>query len=76
MKKNTIQLLKNKLKNSATRLIQASKLLELEKEKEVLNDELSNCKEKLLKFAEEKRGWEKGKVLLTKNVKDLKQKQT
>ena len=74
MKKNTNQLLKNKLKNFATQLIQASKLLELEKEKEVLNDELSNCKDKILKFANEKKEWEKEKLLMTENLNVLKHK--
>ena len=46
-KENTIQLLKKKLKILATKLIQASELTELEKEKETLSDELSNCKVKI-----------------------------
>ena len=58
-KENTIQLLKKKLKIPTTQLIQASELSELEKEKETLTDELSNCKANLLKFVEEKKEWKK-----------------
>ena len=46
----------------------------MDKEKESLNDELRNCKANLLKFAEEKKEWEKEKLLLTENVKVLKHK--
>ena len=48
-KENTIQMLKKKVKISST------ELTELEKEKETLNGELNDCKEKLLKFVEEKK---------------------
>ena len=68
-------MLKTKLKIPTTQLIQASEIIELEKEKETLNDELSNCKAKLMKFVEEKREWEKQRVMLRDNVKALKQKQ-
>ena len=54
-KENTIQLLKKKLKIPSTQLIQAYELTELEKEKEVLNGELTDCKAKLLKFTEKKK---------------------
>ena len=54
-KENTIQLLKNKLKIPSTQLIQAFELAELEKEKEYLNDELTDCKAKLLKFAKKEK---------------------
>ena len=40
-----------------------------------MNDELNNCKAKILKFIEEKREWEKERVLLIENEKALKQKQ-
>ena len=53
-KENTIHLLKKKLEIPAMRLIQASELTELEKEKELLAKELSDSKEKLLKLDEEK----------------------
>ena len=46
----------------------------MEKEKETLNDELNNCKAKLLKYDEEKKQWEKERVSLAKNIKKLKQK--
>ena len=51
-KENTIQLLKKKLKIPATQLIQGPELDEIEKEKETLKNELTDCKEKLLKFAD------------------------
>ena len=47
----------------------------MEKEKETLNDELDDCKAKILKFVEEKKQWEKDMGLLVENVKDLKNKQ-
>ena len=74
-KENTIQLLKKKLKIPNTQLIQASELTELEKERETLNNELNDCKYKLLKFVEEKKEWEKEKFILIENEKVLKQKQ-
>ena len=51
-KENVIHLLKKKLKILATQLIQASQLVELEKEKEGLSNELTDYKAKLLKFSE------------------------
>ena len=42
-KERTIQLLKKKLKIPSTQLIQASKLTYLEKEKETLIGELTDC---------------------------------
>ena len=66
---------KKKLKIPTTQLIQALELTELEKEKDTLNDELNNCKEKLSKFVEENKEWEKERILLTDNEKTLKQKQ-
>ena len=58
-KENTIPLLKKKVKIPSTQLIQASELTKLEKEKEYLNDELTECKENLLKFAEKEKQWKK-----------------
>ena len=46
-KENSIQLLKRKIKIPSTQLIQASELAELEKEKEGLSGELTDCKAKL-----------------------------
>ena len=43
-KENAIQLLKKKLKIPATQLIQASELAKLEKVKEYLSSELTDCK--------------------------------
>ena len=74
-KEKTIQLLKKKLKILATQLIQAIELTELEKEKETLNDELNDCKEKILKFVGEKKQWERDMSLLVENEKYLKKKQ-
>ena len=73
-KESTIQILKKKLKIPATQLIQDTKLIELEKEKETLNDELNDCKEKLLKFDDEKKQWEIDMNLLVENEKTLKKK--
>ena len=49
-KESTIQPLKRKLDIPATQLIQTSKLTEIEKEKEALNTELINCKDRLFKY--------------------------
>ena len=54
-KENAIQLLKKKLSIPATHLIQTSELIEIEKEKEALNIELIDCKERLLKFEEKEK---------------------
>ena len=49
-KENTIQLLKKKINILATQLIKASDLLDLEKEKEILNRKLIDFQAQLLKF--------------------------
>ena len=54
-KKNSIQLLKKKLKIPSTQLIQESELVKLEKEKESLSGKLTDCKYKLLKFVEKEK---------------------
>ena len=41
----------------STQLIQASELIELEKEKDDLNGELTDCKEKQLNFTENEKQW-------------------
>ena len=48
-KEKEIQVLKNNLKIPSTQLIQTSKLTEFEKERGALNNELIDCKDKLLK---------------------------
>ena len=48
--KSSIQLLKKKMKISATQLIQASELTKLEKTKESLSKELNDCNAELLKL--------------------------
>ena len=39
-----------------------------------MNDEMNDGKEKLLKFAEEKKEWERDMGILVENEKDLKEK--
>ena len=56
-KEHDIHLLKKKLKIRATQLIQGPKLVEIEEEKEKLNNELTDCKAKLLKFANKEKQW-------------------
>ena len=51
-KENVIHLLEKKLKIPATQWIHASELAKLEKEKEGLSNELTDCKDKLIKFSE------------------------
>ena len=43
--------------------------------KEMLTDELSDCKAKLLNFVDERKEWDKEKSLLVEDVKALKEKQ-
>ena len=71
-KENAIQLLKNNLNILATQLIQASELDEVEKEKEGLSNELTDCKAKLLKFAEKEKQWKIDMTLVVENEKTLK----
>ena len=59
------------MKIPATQLIQASELTELEREKEILANELSDNKAKLLKLVDEKKEWEKGKALLVEKINIL-----
>ena len=49
-KEKEIQTLKKKLKILGTQLAQADELADFEREKEVLNSELTDCKAKLLKL--------------------------
>ena len=67
-------MLKKKLKIPSTQLIQTYELTEIEKEKEALNTELIDCKDKLLKFEEKEKDWEKDAKILIENEKDLKAK--
>ena len=59
-----------------TQLIHTSNLIELEKEKESLNNERNDYKAKLLKLDEENKGWEKERMIQIENEKDLKKKLT
>ena len=56
---NAIQLLKKKMNIPSTQLIQTSKRTKFEKEKEALNTELIDCKERFLNFEEKEKKWEK-----------------
>ena len=73
-KENTIQLLKKKLNIPSTQLIQPFELTEIEKEKEDLNGELTNCKAKLLKYIEKEKQWERDMSLVVESEKTLKAK--
>ena len=67
-------MLKKKLKIPSTQLIQTSELTKFEKEKEALNTELTNFKDKLLKLEEKQKQWEKEAKLLKESEEDLKAK--
>ena len=58
-KENAFQFLKKKLNIPSNQLIQTLELSKFEKEKEALNTELIDCKERLLKFEEKEKKWEK-----------------
>ena len=73
-KENTIKLLKKKINIPSTKLIQASELTKLEKEKEGLNGKLENCKSKLLKFAEKEKKWKQDMTFVVESQKTLKVK--
>ena len=51
----TIQLLKKKLDIPATRLIRTTQLIKIGKEKEALNTNFINCKDRLLKHDEKEK---------------------
>ena len=67
-KEKEIQTLKKMLKIPATQLAQAEELADFEIEKEELNTELTDCKDKLLKLEEKGRQWE-ADIQLLKNSK-------
>ena len=71
-KENAMQLLKKKLTISSTQLIQGPELTEMEKEKESLNNEMIDCKAKLLKLAEKEKQWKKYMTLVVESEKSLK----
>ena len=73
-KDNSIQSLKKKLKIPSTQLIQGPELSEIEKEKESLNNELTDCKDKLLKFVDKEKQWQKGMALVVESEKTMKEK--
>ena len=74
-KENAIQLLKKNLNIPSTHRIQDSKLTELEKEKELITQELSDSKEKLLNLAEGENKWEKEIYFLIAKIDVLNENQ-
>ena len=63
--------MKKKLKIPTTKLIHVSELGEIEKEKEGLSNELTDYKDKLLKFAEKEKQWQKDMTLVVESEKNL-----
>ena len=59
-----IQLLKKKILIPATHLTEGPELAEIEKEKGNLNNCLTDCEEKLLKFADKGNQWQKDMALV------------
>ena len=68
-KKIAIQLLKRKMKIPFTELIQTSKIMEFEKEKEALTTKFIDFKVRLLKFEEKEKQWEKYGRIWAENEK-------
>ena len=66
--------MKKKLKIPATILIQASELSELEKERESLNDKLTDCQAQLLKFTQKEKQLQSDMPLIIESEKALKSK--
>ena len=73
-KEREIQVLKKKLKIPSTQLMQTAELFEFEKEKQALNTELTDWKDKLLKLEEKEKQWEKEAKFLRESEEDLKVK--
>ena len=73
-KENSIQLLKKKINIHTTQLLEGSELAKMEKEKEDLKNELLDYKEKLLKFADKEKQWQKDMALVVESEKTLKGK--
>ena len=73
-KKKRFSYWKNKILILATQLIQGPKLAEIEKEKENLNNQLTDCQAKLLKFADKKNQWKKYMALVVESEKAMKEK--
>ena len=57
----------------ATQLIQGPELAEIDKEKESLNNEITDCKSKLLKFVDKEKKWHKDMTLVVESEKTMKQ---
>ena len=73
-KEKEIQSLKNKILILATQLIQGSELDDIEKEKENLNNQLTDCQAKLLKFVDKENQWQKDMALVVESEKSMKEK--
>ena len=73
-KEKDIQLLKKKILIPATQLIQGPELAEIEKEKENLNNQLTNCQAKLMKFVDKENQWQKYLALVVESDKVMKEK--
>ena len=58
----------------ATQLIQGPELAEIEKEKEDLNNQLIDCKAKVLNFVDKERQWQKDMALVLESEKAMKEK--
>ena len=69
-----IQLLKNKILIPTTQLIQGPELADIEKEKENLNNQLTDCQANLLKFADKENQWQKDTALVVESEKSMKEK--
>ena len=55
-------------------MIQRPKSFEIEEEKEKLNNDLTDCKVKILKFANKEKYWEKYMALVVESEKNMKEK--
>ena len=73
-KEKDIQLLKKKILIPATQLIQGPELAEIEKEKENLYNQLTDCQAKLLKFPDKENQWKKYMDLVVESEKSMKEK--
>ena len=55
-------------------MIQGHKLAKMEKGKESLNNQLTDCKAKLLKFVDKEKQWKKDMALAVESEKTMKEK--
>ena len=66
--------MKNKILIPATQLIQGPEVFEIEKEKENLYNQFTDCQAKLLKFADKENQWKKDMSLVVESEKAMKEK--